>query len=36
MLKSYDTHLDVKLLQLFRLFNSSLNAAMFGEVDVGV
>jgi hypothetical protein len=35
-LKSYDTHLDVKLLQLFRLFNASLNAAMFGEIDVGV
>lgn len=33
-LKSYDTHLDIKLLQLYRLFNSSLNAAMFGEVDV--
>lgn len=32
--KSYDSHLDIKLLQLFRLFNSSLNAAMFGEVDV--
>lgn len=33
-IKSYDSHLDIKLLQLFRLFNSSLNAAMFGEVDV--
>ncbi len=33
-LKSYDTHLDIKLLQLFKLFNASLNAAMFGEVDV--
>ncbi|MCD6173276.1 MAG: HobA family DNA replication regulator [Sulfurimonas sp.] len=33
-LKSYDTHLDIKLLQLYRLFNSSLNAAMFGEIDV--
>lgn len=33
-LKSYDKLLDIKLLQLFRLFNSSLNAAMFGEVDV--
>ncbi|QSZ42498.1 hypothetical protein GJV85_10375 [Sulfurimonas aquatica] len=32
-LKSYDTHLDIKLLQLYRLFNSSLNATMFGEVD---
>ncbi len=33
MLKSYDTSLDIKLLQLFKLFNSSLNATMFGEVD---
>ena len=33
-LKSYDKLLDIKLLQLFSLFNSSLNAAMFGEVDV--
>ncbi len=33
-MKSYDTHLDIKLLQLFRLFNASLNATMFGEVDV--
>jgi hypothetical protein len=34
MLKSFDSHLDIKLLQLFRLFNLSLNAALFGEVDV--
>lgn len=34
-LKSYDTLLDIKLVQLFRLLNSSLNAAMFGEVNVG-
>lgn len=34
VLKSFDTHLDIKLLQLYKLFNSSLNAAMFGEVDV--
>jgi hypothetical protein len=32
-LKSYDTSLDIKLLQLYKLFNASLNAAMFGEVD---
>jgi hypothetical protein len=32
-MKSYDPILDIKLLQLYRLFNSSLNAAMFGEVD---
>jgi hypothetical protein len=33
-LKSYDKHLDIKLIQLYQLFNSSLNAGMFGEVDV--
>ncbi len=33
-LKSYDKKLDIKLLQLFRLFDASLNATMFGEVDV--
>lgn len=33
-LKSYDQSLDIKLLQLYRLFDASLNAAMFGEVDV--
>lgn len=32
-LKSYDKGLDIKLLQLYRLFDASLNAAMFGEVD---
>jgi len=32
-LKSYDSVLDIKLLQLYRLFNASLNATMFGEVD---
>ena len=34
-LKSYDKILDIKLLQLYRLFDASLNATMFGEVDVG-
>lgn len=34
-LKSYDKSLDIKLLQLYRIFDASLNAAMFGEVDVG-
>lgn len=34
-MKSYDKLIDIKLLQLYRLFNASLNAAMFGEVDVG-
>lgn len=33
-MKSFDSHLDIKLLQLYRLLNASLNAAMFGEVDV--
>jgi len=33
-LKSYDKELDIKLLQLYKLFDTSLNAAMFGEVDV--
>jgi len=33
-LKSYDKSLDIKLLQLYKLFDASLNAAMFGEVDV--
>jgi len=32
-LKSYDSVLDIKLLQLYRLFDASLNATMFGEVD---
>ena len=34
MLKSYDTNLDIKLLQLFKLFNHSINATIFGEIDV--
>ena len=33
-LNSHDTHLDIKLLQLYRLFDTSLAAAMFGEIDV--
>jgi len=33
-LKSYDKSLDIKLLQLYKLFDASLNGAMFGEVDV--
>jgi len=35
-MKSYDSHLDIKLLQLYKLFNASLNAAMFGEVDASL
>lgn len=33
-LKSYDKKLDIKLLQLFELFNASLSATLFGEVDI--
>ncbi len=33
-LKSYDKNLDIKLLQLYKLFDASLDVAMFGEVDV--
>jgi len=33
-LKSYDAMIDIKLLQLYKLFDASLNATMFGEVDV--
>lgn len=33
VLKSYDKDLDIKLLQLYKLFDASLNATMFGEVD---
>lgn len=32
-MKSYDPTLDIKMLQLYRLFDASLNAAIFGEVD---
>ena len=32
-MKSYDPKLDIKLLQLFSLFNLSLNAMLFGEID---
>ncbi len=31
-LKSYDKNCDIKLLELFRLFNDSINAALFGEI----
>ena len=34
MLKSYDSNIDIKLLQLYKQFDLSLNAALFGEVDV--
>ena len=32
-LKSYDSLLDIKLLQMFKLFDASMSATMFGEVD---
>ncbi len=32
-MQSYDPILDIKLLQLYRLFDASLSATMFGEVD---
>jgi hypothetical protein len=32
-LKSYDSYLDIKLLQLYKLFDHSLSATMFGEID---
>jgi DNA replication regulator len=32
-MKSYDSELDIKLLQLFSLFNRSLSAVLFGEMD---
>ncbi|WP_345993609.1 HobA family DNA replication regulator [Sulfurimonas sp. HSL-1716] len=34
VMRSYDSLLDIKLLQLFNLFNLSLSAALFGEVEV--
>lgn len=34
MLRSHDEMLDIKLLQLYRLFDKTLSAALFGEVDV--
>ena len=33
-LNSHDSRLDIKLLQLYRLFDASLDAAISGEVDV--
>ena len=32
-LRSYDKYLDIKLLQLYKLFDKSLNAAIYAEVD---
>jgi len=33
-MRSYDPLLDIKLLQLYRLFDKSLNAVLFGEVNI--
>jgi len=33
-LRSSDTLLDIKLLQLFKLFDSTLSAALFGDLDL--
>lgn len=33
-LRSYDSHIDSKLLQLYRLFDRTLAAVLFGEIDV--
>jgi hypothetical protein len=32
-LRSYDSLLDIKLLQLYRLFDMTLSAVLFGEID---
>jgi len=34
-MRSYDEMIDIKLLQLFRLFDKTLNAALFAEIDMG-
>ncbi|RLA66654.1 MAG: hypothetical protein DRQ78_03835 [Epsilonproteobacteria bacterium] len=35
-LRSTDTLLDIKLIQLFKLFDKTLSAALFGELDLDV
>lgn len=35
-LHSYDPIIDIKLLQLYRLFDTTLNGALFGEVDATI
>ncbi len=35
-LKSYDELLDIKLMQLFRLFDKSVDAAIFGDVEFDI
>jgi hypothetical protein len=33
-LRSFDPLIDIKLLQLYRLFDKTLGALLFGEIDV--
>jgi len=33
-LRSYDRLLDITLLHLYRIFDKTLNAVLFGEVDI--
>ena len=33
-MRSYDPLIDIKLLQLYRLFDKTLSAVLFGEIDV--
>jgi hypothetical protein len=33
-LRSADTLLDIKLLQLYKLFDTTLSAALFGDIDL--
>lgn len=33
-LRSYDPHIDIKLLQLYKLFDRTLAGVLFGEIDV--
>lgn len=34
MVKSYDKHVDIKLLQLYLLFDKTLSAVLYGELDI--
>ena len=34
VLSSHDSIIDIKLLQLYRLFNKTLNGVLFGEINV--
>jgi len=33
-LRSSDPHLDIKLLQLYKLFDATISAALFGDLDL--